>query len=140
MNKKLVILAVLLECILAVLLVSFFGKAIEDARKDVLCEDIYFVTETGEKIDDDVGIEVELSDTKLSYKLYWKIIAKNTTKKEVEFVSSKPESVIIDQTGIVTFLEETDVVITIRATDGSGKSDSITLIPVRDTESDADII
>ena len=27
-------------------------KAIEDARKDVLCEDIYFVTETGEKIDD----------------------------------------------------------------------------------------
>ncbi len=140
MNKKLVILAVLLECILAVLLVSFFGKAIEDARKDVLCEDIYFVTETGEKIDDDVGIEVELSDTKLSYKLYWEIIAKNTTKKEVEFVSSKPESVIIDQTGIVTFLEETDVVITIRATDGSGKSDSITLIPVRDTESDADII
>ena len=140
MNKKLVILAVLLECLLAVLLVSFFGKAIEDARKDVLCEDIYFVTETGEKIDDDVGIEVELSDTKLSYKLYWKIIAKNTTKKEVEFVSSKPESVIIDQTGIVTFLEETDVVITIRATDGSGKSDSITLIPVRDTESDADII
>ncbi len=140
MNKKLVILAVLLECILAVLLVSFFGKAIEDARKDVLCEDIYFVTETGEKIDDDVGIEVELSDTKLSYKLYWKIIAKNTTKKEVEFVSSKPESVIIDQTGIVTFLEETDVVITIRAMDGSGKSDSITLIPVRDTESDADII
>ena len=58
----------------------------------------------------------------------------------MEFVSSKPESVIIDQTGIVTFLEETDVVITIRAMDGSGKSDSITLIPVRDTESDADII
>ncbi len=139
MNKKLVILAVLLECILAVLIVSFFGKAIEDARKDVLCEDIYFVDEAGVKIEDNVGLEVELSDTQLSYRLYWQIVAKNTTNKEVEFLSSKPESVIIDQTGIVTFLEETDVVITIRVLDGSGKNDSITLIPVRDTESDVEI-
>ena len=54
MNKKLVILIVLVECILAVLIVSFFGKVIEETRRDVLCQDIYFVDENGIKIEDGV--------------------------------------------------------------------------------------
>lgn len=139
MNKKIVVLVVLLECILAVLLVSFFGKAIEDLRNAVLCKDIYFTDENGNKIEDGAFIEVTLSDTKMSYRLYYKIEDADTTNKEVKFSSSKPDSVVVDATGMVTFFEETDVVITIRAQDGSGKSDSITLVPKRSSEGDAEI-
>ena len=52
MNKKIVFLVVLLECILAVFVVSVFGHAIEDSRAQILCKDLYFTTESGEKIED----------------------------------------------------------------------------------------
>ena len=56
MNKKVVFLVVLLECILAVFIVSVFGHAIEDDRKQILCRDIYFVNELGEKYEDVVKV------------------------------------------------------------------------------------
>ena len=139
MSKKIVVLAVFLECILAVFLISFFGKIIEDLRADVLCEDIYFTYETGEKIEDGVSIEVTLTDSKASYQLYWALGPENVSNKEVSFTSSKPEYVVIDGTGNVTFFEDVDVVINIKALDGSGKTDSIMLIPKRNTSGGGDI-
>jgi hypothetical protein len=130
MNKKVVFLVVLLECILAVFIVSIFGHAIEDARKQILCRDIYFVTESGEKIEDGEMIEYKLTDSNISYQLYWVMETKETSNKEVVFESSDP-MVKVNSEGLITFLEETDVVITIRAIDGSGKTDSITLVPKR---------
>ena len=130
MNKKIVFLVVLLECILAVFIVSFFGHAIEDANKQILCKDIYFTYENGEKIEDGVMIEYELKDNNLCYQLYWTLETENTTLQEVEFESDN-ENVIVDSDGLITFLEKTDVVITVRAKDGSGKTDSITLVPIR---------
>ena len=53
-----------------------------------------------------------------------------TSNKEVIFKSDNP-LVKVNSLGLVTFLEETDVVITIEAADGSGKMDSITLVPKR---------
>ena len=130
MNKKIVVLIVLLECIFAVFLVSFFGKAIEDARATILCKDIYFTNESGEKIEDGVMLEYTLTESNICYQLHWTLVADDTTKKEVEFISTDP-SVIVNKQGLVTFIEETDVRITIRATDGSGKTDTITLVPKR---------
>ena len=127
MNKKIVFLVVLLECILAVFIVSFFGHAIEDANKQILCKDIYFTYENGEKIEEDM-IEFKLTDSNRTYKLYWKIEAEDTTLQEVEFESSE-EMVKVNKYGEVTFLEDISVVITIRAKDGSGKWDKITLAP-----------
>ena len=103
-------------------------------RASILCEEVYFVYETGEKIEDETQIKVSLSPSKRSYQLYWKIETEQTSNKEVEFVSSKPEYVAIDQTGTVTFFVDTDVIITIRALDGSGKTDSITLVPEINTD------
>ena len=129
MNKKIVVLAVFLECILAVLIVSFFGKMIEDLRDTILCEEVYFTYETGEKIEDDTLVEVALSPSNRAYQLHWKIDPENTSNKEVEFISSKPELVVVDNTGLVTFFVDVDVLITVRVLDGSGKTDSITLVP-----------
>ena len=130
MNKKVVFLVVLLECILAIFIISVFGHAIEDARRQILCQDLYFVTETGEKIEDGEMIEYKLTDSNISYQLYWVMETGETSNKEVEFESSDP-MVKVNSLGLVTFLEETDVVITIRAIDGSGRTDRITLVPIR---------
>ena len=129
MNKKIVVLAVFLECILAVLIVSFFGKMIEDLRDTILCEEVYFTYETGEKIEDDTLVEVALSPSNRAYQLHWKIDPENTSNKEVEFISSKPDLVVVDNTGLVTFFVDVDILITVRVLDGSGKTDSITLVP-----------
>ena len=130
MNKKVVFLVVLLECILAIFIISVFGHAIEDARRQILCQDLYFVTETGEKVEDGEMIEYKLTDSNISYQLYWVMETGETSNKEVEFESSDP-MVKVNSLGLVTFLEETDVIITIRAIDGSGRTDSITLVPIR---------
>lgn len=128
MNKKVVFLVVLLECILAVFIVSIFGHAIEDSRKQILCEDIYFVSESGEKIEDGEMIEFKLTDANMSYQLKWVMETDKTSNKEVVFESSNP-LVKVNSLGLVTFLDEVSVVITVRAIDGSGKTDSITLVP-----------
>ena len=118
MNKKVVFLVVLLECILAVFIVSIFGHAIEDARRQILCQDLYFVSESGEKVEDGAMIEYSLTDSNISYQLYWVMETSEVSNKEVVFESSDP-MVKVNNLGLVTFLEETDVVITIRAIDGS---------------------
>ena len=130
MNKKIVFLVVLLECVLAIFIVSVFGHAIEDSRKQILCQELYFVTENGEMIEDGEMIEYKLTDSNISYQLYWVMETGATSNKEVVFESSDP-MVKVNSLGLVTFLEETDVVITIRALDGSGRTDSITLVPKR---------
>ena len=130
MNKKIVFLVVLLECVLAIFIVSVFGHAIEDSRRQILCQDLYFVTESGEKIEDGEMVEYKLTDSNISYQLYWVMETGETSNKEVVFESSDP-MVKVNNLGLVTFLEETDVIITIRAIDGSGRTDSITLVPKR---------
>ena len=128
MNKKVVFLVVLLECILAIFIVSIFGHAIEDSRRQILCQDIYFVDANGEKIEDGEMIEYSLVGSDINYQLYWVMETDKTSNKEVIFESSNT-LVKVNSEGLVMFIEEVPVVITIRATDGSGKSDSVTLVP-----------
>lgn len=127
MSKKIVFIVVFVECILAVLLISFFGQAIFMAIQKSKVTDVYFVYQTGEKIEDDKPLEVEISDSNLSYQLYWEILPDSATDKTVSFTSNK-DDVIVDDTGLVTFFEPTDVVITVHAQDGSNKTDSILLV------------
>jgi len=129
MNKKLVFLVVIIECILAIFLVSIFGLAIEDARAERLCKEIYFVDENGEKIPDGVNIEYSFEGSVISYQLSWVLVAEDTTQKEVEFISNN-ELVLVTNTGLVTFLDtEASAEITVMAKDGSGKTDTIVLMP-----------
>ena len=131
MNKKVVFLVVLLECILAIFIVSIFGHAIEDTRRQILCQDIYFVTESGEKIEDGEMIEYTITDANMTYQLYWVMETSETSNKEVVFESDN-DLVVVSADGLVTFLDDgQDAVIIIKAIDGSGKMDSITLVPIR---------
>ncbi len=135
MNKKIVIIVVLVECIFAVLLISFFGQAIYNNNNTVECAEIYFTYENGDKIEDDKVIEVELTDTNLSYQLHVSIYPQNATNKKLSFTSSRDE-VVVDSKGLVTFYSEVGVTITVKTLDGSNKMDTIILVPKRNTSSD----
>ena len=138
MNKKIVVIVIIVECILAVLLVSFFGKAIENFRKQTLVQDIYFTDENGVKIEDEQVLIVEITDSNSSVKLHYMIVSEKAAEKTVEFSSSHP-SVLVDSTGVVTFLDRVSVEIIVRATDGSEKYDSIRLAIKQSDGGDVDI-
>jgi len=93
-------------------------------------EDIYFTYENGEKIPDGVNIEYSLEDSVISYQLYWKVVTDSDEELEIEFASNN-ENVLVSKSGLVTFVDKFSTAqIAIRAKDGSGKSDVITLVPV----------
>ena len=144
MNKKVVVLIVFLECILAVLLVSFLGKVIEETRRDVLCQEIYFIDEDGMKIEDDVPIIIEFNDQTpiIRYKLQWKIVLESTTNKTVN-VEIEGDCVRYDPGEMELVIYTVDfnapVEVTVRVMDGSEKTDTITLLPARDSNSNVDI-
>lgn len=127
MNKKIVVIVVIVECILAVLMVSLLGVAIENAHKETKCTDVYFTNADYEKLRDDYSITVDTSHGNIDYQLYWVVSPDNTTDKSVVFESSEPDKVLVSPTGRVTFIEDVTVVITVTTTDGSNRSDSITL-------------
>ena len=139
MTKKIVVIVVIVECVLAVLMVSLLGAAIENAHKETKCTEIYFTNSDYEKLRDDWIQPVELTDSKRGYQLYWVVSPDNTTDKSVVFESSDPENVIVSPTGYVTFFEDVAVTITITAADGSNRSDSVQLVP-KASESDVDDI
>ena len=127
MNKKIVVIVVIVECILAILLVSLLGAAIENAHKATKCTDVYFTNEDYEKLRDDYVIIVDTSKS-IGYQLYYVVSPDNTTDKSVIFESSSPD-VDVSPTGYVTFIEDVPVTITVTAADGSNRSDTIRLIP-----------
>ena len=130
MNKKIVVIVVIVECILAVLMVSLLGAAIENAHKATKCTDVYFTNADYEKLRDGYDIYVDTSHGNIDYQLYWIVSPDNTTDKTVVFESSEPDSVLVSDTGRVTFIDDVAVVITVTATDGSNRSDSVKLIPL----------
>ena len=129
MNKKVMILIVVIECVLAVLLIGVIGLAIESAYKEVTCQGVYFMTEDGQKLSDDDVIEVARPDK--GYQLYYGFDPEDTTDKTVKYSTSKPDKVTVNESGYVTFIEDTDVVITISTK--NGKTATITLVPKRNT-------
>ncbi len=126
MNKKIVFIITLIECVLAVLFISVFGQAIFSiTNKDV--EEIYFTYENGDKIEDNKIITVEITDTIRNYRLFWKVEPEDAHNPTVEFSVNRPDAVSVSASGRVSFRKEGTVIITIYTTDGSNKSDSITI-------------
>ena len=129
MNKKVMILIVIVECILAILLIAVLGKAVESYNYEVGAQEIYFKTAAGERLENGEALQLERTDR--GYQLYYEILPTNTSDKTVTFRSSKPDSVVVDQTGYVTFFDDVDVSITV--TTKNGKSATVVLVPKRET-------
>ena len=138
MNKRVVFIVVLIECILAVLLISIFGQAIYNAVNNIVVQEVYFTYADGTKIEDGEHLTVELTDSKMDYQLYWAIGPENASNQNVTFTSSKPDQVVVNSSGVVTFYVEVGVTITIHTEDGN-QVDAIILIPQDNSGGDVEI-
>ena len=148
MNKKIVILVVVVECILAVLMIGIVGKAIETYFNEIKADEIYFTTHDGEKLEkgdlykekenviekkDNDFITIEVARIDRGYQLDWMIIAEDTSDKSVTFTAeSKNENyeAEVNETGYVSIYaldeyenpfnenDEISVIITIRTVNG----------------------
>ena len=145
MNKKVMILIVVIECVLSILLIAVVGKAIETYFNETEAQEIYFTTADGavleggtlyrekdgtiESIDSD-RIVIEVARPDRGYQLHWQIIAENTTDRSVKFSakSQDPDIVVsVDENGFVFFEEDTNATITISTK--NGRTASVLLIP-----------
>ncbi|MEG1528658.1 MAG: hypothetical protein RR248_03790 [Clostridia bacterium] len=142
MNRKLIIVIVLVVFCLSIIVVSVFGIMADYFPENVTATDIYFTDINGKKLElneeDKLVIEVEL-DASSTYLLYWIVSPENVTSHDVNIIipSSYNDIVSVSQAGegmaIVTFLKgkvpEGGVPITIKCADGSEKSATIMLAP-----------
>ena len=129
MSKKMMILIVIVECVLAVLLIGVIGLAIESTYTDVTCREIAFTLPDGTILTADDVITVDRPDR--GYQMYYVFTPEDTTDKTVTFSTNKPDKVLINESGYVTFIEDTDVTVTVLTK--NGKTATITLVPKRDT-------
>ena len=142
MNKKLIVLIVALECVFSIFLISVFGPMIEAMHSHVVVEDVYFVDEAGNRMEDEETIEINL-DTAIEFHYDFEVVTTEATDRSVDIVHSLTDDDILIETDAdgfgftVIFMTRkvTSVRITVRATDGSQKSASITLVK-RDGDQD----
>lgn len=140
MNKKIVYIVILIECVLAVFLISFFGHAIYKSTHNIAVNELYFSYEDGTMIEDGKALKFELKGSKNYYQLHWVVGPEDAVNKEVIFTSSKPEFAEVDEEGVITFYERTgDVTITVSTTDGSNISDTIRIVLQGKSDVDVDI-
>lgn len=151
MNKKIVILVVVVECILAVLLISVLGLAIETYFNATEAEEIHFTTADGTTLEkgmlykekegtitrvDNDQIVIEVARPDRGYQLHWQIISDNTSDKSVTFVAKSQDpdvEVSVDENGFVYFEDDTNAIITISTK--NGRTDSVLLIPRQGNQS-----
>ncbi len=133
MNKKIVLLVVAFECVFSILLVSVFGPMVEAIHPRVIVTDIYFTDEDGERLE---NLEViVLEEGARSYHVSWNVEAKDATNRRAELVSdlsTEELQITPDADGfgaIVMFRKKKTAQLTIRATDGSGKTATLILMP-----------
>jgi len=130
MNKKIMVLIVIVECVLAVLLIGVIGLAIESTYKEVSCKEVYFTLEDG-TVPENNRIYIETNWWE-GYQLHYEILPENASNKAVTFTSDKPDKVTVNEVGWVTFLARTSANITIR-TENGGKTDTVLLAFKPDT-------
>ena len=137
MNKKIMVLIVIAECVLAVFLIGVIGLAIESTYSGVDCREVYFTTAEGVRLTVDDVLELSPLEMEGEYQLYYQLDPENTTDVPVTFTTSKPDLVTVSETGVVQFTDDTDVLITIST--ANGKTATVQLVPKRNTHGTVDL-
>lgn len=145
MNKKVMILIVVIECVLSILLIAVLGKAIETYFTETEAQEIHFTTAEGvvlepgtlykEKDGSTTQIEseqivIEVARPDRGYQLHWLIITDKTSDRSVTFsVKSQDPSieVTVDENGFVYFAD--DVVATVTISTKNGRTATVLLTP-----------
>ena len=160
MNKKIVILIVIVECILAILLIGIIGKAIETYFNAIQADEVYFTTSDGTKLTagmkyfektdtiemDENNIEdniivIVVARWDRGYQLHWDVKPDNTSDKSVTFMAEanteEDIEVSVNETGFVFFEDKVNATITISTT--NGKTAVVQLITIEPKSGDVDL-
>ena len=132
MNKKIVILIVFVECILAIFLVGIWGFAVEAKYAKIVCTDIWFEDANGVRYDNGKTIEVEMElneEGEATYQLHYGMGPDDVTNRDVKFTTNKPDKVVVSKDSVVSFYALVPVEITVTAADGSGRYATIRIVP-----------
>jgi len=145
MNKKVMILIVVIECVLSILLIAILGMAIESFNNVTEAEEIWFTTPDGEILRpgtlykekegtissiESERVVIEVDRMEWGYQLHWQIIAENTSDKSVTFNARSQDpkvEVWVDENGFVHFDDDVNVTVTIGTK--NGRTATVLLIP-----------
>ena len=151
MNKKVMILIVVIECVLSILLIAILGMAIESFNNVTEAEEIWFTTPDGEILRpgtlykekegtissiESERVVIEVDRMEWGYQLHWQIIAENTSDQSVTFNARSQDpkvEVWVDENGFVHFDDDVNVTVTIGTK--NGRTATVLLIPRGETQS-----
>lgn len=130
MNKKTIAILVGALAVVAIVIISIFGSMAEnsDKIKNVIAVVIDLEEQNPTTYKDDDGTTdikiVTLSNSETPYQIIWHVLPSDATNKTVRFTSSSP-SATVSTSGLVTFVENKNVVITLTSQDGTLKKAGI---------------
>lgn len=127
MSKKFIILIQLVVCVIAVVMISLYGRNPEMWKDFEYCEVIYFLYDSA-RVESGTEIEIPRAEEggTLTYQLEWYVGPEDASVKEVRFHSNS-SNVVVDENGLVTFLSDEGATIYIFTTDNSLLSANIKL-------------
>ena len=130
--KKSVVVLIGIIYVASIALVSFFGLKAKIYNAKVYAERVQIlndckINDNGEKV-----IYHYLSKHGNTLQLLWRVYPDNTTDQTVAFIYDTQNTYVSvdNETGVVTFTERGAITITIRATDGSGASDTVKILAI----------
>ena len=138
--KRSVIVLIGIIYILAIVVVSFFGLKIETFNETKYVESVEITNMDMEcTIEDDNGkcigekyvviTYVDDPDNPTSYQLEWHVYPDDATRKIVSFAYDESKSfVTVNEFGAVIFSAKGSITVYVNSTDGSAKTDAITII------------
>ena len=132
--KKSVVISIGIIYALSIFLVTFFGLKHQTFNEIIYISQVEIIEDKATYLEDGTKFLL-LTDSKdgvYQYQLKWVVTPENATNGEVAFIYDKQKTnVTVDEKGLVTFTSKgypDSVTITIRSTDGTKQSDSISLM------------
>lgn len=147
MNKKIVIIILVLVCMLSIIVIGIFGSAVVNRNSPVSVKDVTFKVDNG-LYDSNGKLYIELviddANPKLApLQLKWVIGPDNATNKQVTFATDSPMVATVNNQGLITFSENITstktVIIFITTNDGSKRAEIKLLINYQKKSSIGDL-
>lgn len=131
--KKSVIVMIGVIYVLAIAIVSFFGLQIETFNQTIYVEKIECINEELKVSGDGTKYIViyyqEDINEPTAFQLEWRIYPDDASRKNVRFVYDETSSIAsVNEFGTVIFYKKGTITVSIVATDGSSKSETIKII------------
>ena len=130
MSKKFIPIIIGALVVVAIVVIAIVGTNPDLTNKEIYVQNIIITTEKYDSFEENGTLvsrfmmtndNTSLVDGKKTFKLDYTITPSNATYKTVNFISSNTSIATVDQNGLVTFLKEDSVLITLEAKDSSQK-------------------